>query len=314
MAALFAFVLAVFAGFAAQRGSICAVAAVRDLILRRSARRYLAFLEASLWTLATLGVLTHFMTAPVPADHDATLLSAFGGTLFGIGAVVNGACAFGSAARLARGEFSFLFMPAGMIAGAHLASLAIAAPAPIAHAALNAPLLALVLVFFVGWRVFGAIDKLNSLAALRRRLLAEEWSPGAAMAAIGISSALLTAVFAPWPYSTLLVEIAAGGHAMDHLKRAFVALSFVAGAWLAARLSGAVDPVAPRVFPSLQKFGGGALMGAGAFLAPGGNDALVLGAMPNLFVYGFIAYGAMTAAIAVLVLIERRLTPAPRRA
>ncbi len=314
MADLLAFLLAVIAGFAAQRGSICAVAAVRALILRRSARRFLAVLEASLWSLATFGVLSFFMAPPVPADHDATALSAVGGALFGIGAAVNGACAFGSAARAARGELAFLFMPAGMIAGAHLASLVLPAPAPIAHAAAASPVLALVLVFFVGWRLFGWIDSAGSAAGLRRGILASAWPPSAAMALIGASTALLTAVFAPWPYSTLLVEIAADGHATDLLKRAFIALSFIAGAFLAARLSGAVRVEAPGLFPSLQKFAGGALMGAGAFTAPGGNDALVLGAMPHLFVYGFIAYAAMTAAIAALVLIERRLTPAPPRA
>lgn len=314
MAASLALLLAVIAGFAAQRGSICAVAAVRDLILRRDAQRYLAFLEASLWMLATLGVLSLFAPAPVHADHAASALSAAGGALFGIGAVINGACAFGSAARLARGDLSFLFMPAGMIAGAHVVSLLLPAPAAVAHAPQHAPLLALALVFFVGWRVFGAIDSVRSGAALRAALLAAEWPPAAAMAAIGVSSALLAAVFAPWPYSTLLIEIAAGRQAMDIAKRALVALAFIAGAYLAARLAGAVRLAPPRLALSLQKFAGGALMGAGAYLVPGGNDALVLGALPNLFAYGFIAYATMTAAIAAAILIERRLTPAPRRA
>lgn len=314
MAALLAFALAVVAGFAAQRGSICAVAAVRELVIRHDGRRYVAFLEASLWMLATLGVLSFFADAPAVADHPASLLAAAGGALFGAGAAVNGACAFGSAARLARGELSFLFMPAGIIAGVQLVSLFAAPPPATAHAPTHAPLVALALVFFVGWRLFGAIDRVRSLSALRGLLFASEWPPAAAMAAIGVSSAALTAVFAPWPYSTLLVEIAAGGPAMEVGKRVFVALAFIAGAWLAARTAGPVRLVRPRLIPSLQKLAGGALMGAGAFLAPGGNDALVLSALPHLFLYGFIAYAAMTAAIAVFVLVDERLTPAPRRA
>lgn len=314
MIAALAFVLAALAGFAAQRGSICAVAAVKDLVLRRDARRYAAFFECALWSLAVAGALGAFGLRTGAADFPATGLAAAGGALFGAGAVINGACAFGSAARLARGDLSFLFMPAGFLAGAYALSHGVAAPAPAAAPALQSPIVATLLVLFVGWRVFGAADRVRSLKAARVHLISTSWNPAFAMAVIGVSSGALMTLYAPWPYSTLLVDIAAGGGAMDQAKKAALALIFVAGAGFAARTAGAFRVRAPGLRAGAEKFAGGALMGAGAYLVPGGNDSLVLGALPNLFAYGLIAYAAMSTAIAAIVLIEARLRPAPRRA
>ncbi|HBK91435.1 MAG TPA: hypothetical protein DDZ68_07175 [Parvularcula sp.] len=302
--ALAAFLLAAGAGFAAQRGSICAVAAVFDLVVRRDARRYLALLEAALWSLAAAGFLSLFAGRPAAFDYPAGALAAAGGALFGAGAAINGACAFGSAARLARGELAFLFMPAGMLTGAFLAAHALPAPAGTPAAAPASPFLAAFLVFFAGWRIFGAMDRIRTFAALRAALRAPRWRPSAAMAMVGVLSAILMAVYAPWPYSTLLVELGAGSAAQAG-ERAAVALFFIAGAAAAARLAGDFRVAAPRPAEALQKFAGGALMGTGAYLVPGGNDAMVLRALPNLLAYGFIAYAAMTATIAAIILSGR---------
>lgn len=310
-----AFLLAALAGFAAQRGSICAVAAVKDLVLKRDARRYAAFLECALWSLAAFGFLGTFGVRAGPAqDFPVTALAAAGGALFGVGAVINGACAFGSAARLARGDLSFLFMPLGFLAGAFALSHGLAAPAASAAPAFQSPIVATLLVFFVGVRIFGAADRVRSLRAAREHLAADSWAPAFAMAVIGVSSGALMALYAPWPYSSLLVEIAAGSETMDQAKKITLALMFVAGAGLAARTAGAFRVKAPGLRVSAEKFAGGAMMGAGAYLIPGGNDSLVLGALPNLFAYGLIAYAAMTAAIAAMVVVDARLKPAPRRA
>lgn len=314
MIAALALVLAALAGFAAQRGTICAVAAVKDLVLRRDTRRYGAFFECALWSLAAAGALGLIGVRSGADAFPATWLAAAGGALFGAGAVINGACAFGSAARLARGDLSFLFMPAGFLAGAYALSHGVEAPAPSAAPALQSPVVATLLVLFVGWRLFGAADRVRSLKAARDHLAATSWDPVFAMAVIGASSGALMALYAPWPYSTLLIDIAAGSGIMDQAKKIALALMFVAGAGLAARTAGAFRVRAPGLRAAAEKFAGGALMGAGAYLVPGGNDSLVLGALPHLFLYGFIAYAAMTATIAAFVLVEARLTPAPRRA
>lgn len=305
LTALVAFTLAAGAGFAAQRGSICAVAAVLDLVKRRDARRYLALLEAALWSLATTSALSLFAGRDAGFNYPAGWLAAAGGALFGAGAAINGACAFGSAARLARGELEFLFMPAGMLTGAFLAAQALSPPAPTPAASPSSPLLAGFLVFFVGWRFFGAMDRIRTFRALRAALGARRWRPSAAMAMVGVLSAILMAVYAPWPYSTLLVELGAGGAAQGG-ERALVALFFIAGAAFAARLAGDFRISRPRFGDVLQKFAGGALMGAGAYLVPGGNDALVLRALPNLLAHGVVAYAAMTATIAAIILIGRQ--------
>jgi uncharacterized membrane protein YedE/YeeE len=312
--AALAFVLAALAGFAAQRGSICAVAAVKDLVLRRDARLYAAFFECAGWSLAAAGALGMVGVRSGAVEFPATGLAAAGGALFGAGAVINGACAFGSAARLARGDLSFLFMPVGFLAGAYALSHGVPAPAPSAAPALQSPIVAALLVIFVGWRLYGAADGVRSLKALRDHLTAASWNPVFAMAVIGLSSGALMALYAPWPYSTLLVDIAAGNGTMDQAKKIALALMFLAGAGLAARSSGAFRVKGPGLRSAAEKFAGGVLMGAGGYLIPGGNDALVLGALPHFFLYGIVAYAAMTAMIAAFVLAEARLTPAPRRA
>ena len=51
---------------------------------------------------------------------------------------------------------------------------------------------------------------------------------------------------------------------------------------------------------------GGVLMGWGAALVPGGNDALLLIGVPLLRSYAWIAAAAMSAAILVILAISRR--------
>lgn len=306
MIILIAFALAGFAGFAAQRGSICVVAAMTDLVVRRSARRYLAFLEAGLWSLATAGALSFFVDAAPVVSHSVTALVALGGVFFGLGACVNGACAFGSAARLARGEADFAFMPAGLVVGAATMARFAAEPASIPALAPSSPALTMFLVVFACWRLMGALDRLRSAPALRASLLAPRWSQSAAMAAVGVASAALMAVYAPWPYSNLLVDLARGEGVADGPRRALVVLMFLAGATAAARAAGDFRMRRPTLPGALRSFAGGTLMGAGSHLIPGGNDALVLHALPNFLAYGLVAYATMSLTIAIIVLLGRK--------
>jgi toxin CptA len=60
---------------------------------------------------------------------------------------------------------------------------------------------------------------------------------------------------------------------------------------------------------------GGVVMGYGAHQIPGGNDTLLLWAIPGLTRYGLIAYGVMAFTIAAAFAVDkqRRSRPAPTR-
>lgn len=311
MTALAAIIFAALAGFAAQKGSICAVAAVNDLVSRASSRRFIAFFECALWSLALLSSasLLGIRPAEAPSDFAPGVLAAVGGAVFGVGSAINGACAFGTVARLGRGELAFLAMPLGFIAGAAAASQIADGPRALLDPGYADLPGAVVwgLVFFVGFQLFRMLDAVRSPADALRRLQAAEWHPSFAMAAIGLSSAILVIAFAPWPYSAVLLEIGARAEVNHAALRLILAALFLLGAALAARLAGALKVVTPGKWESVEKAVGGALMGAGAYFIPGGNDSLVLTGLPHLFGYAAIAYAAMTAAIAAALTIKKRM-------
>ena len=55
---------------------------------------------------------------------------------------------------------------------------------------------------------------------------------------------------------------------------------------------------APKRRSALRCLGGGILMGCGSLLIPGGNDALVLLAMPSLWPHGWAAFAVMCTSVA----------------
>ena len=122
---LFIVGLSLAAGFATQRGSLCAVEAARDVVLRGRWRRFVAFLQCAGWAWLLLilvggaGRLPTFAVGngPVLSEQVPWLVAAIGGALFGIGAWINGGCSFGTLARLGSGEVSFVATLLAMLAG-----------------------------------------------------------------------------------------------------------------------------------------------------------------------------------------------------
>lgn len=304
---IFALFLAALAGIAAEKGSICAVSAVRDLFDRRPAR-YLAFLECALWSLAVIAVARAVGMTPsaMPNDFPPGLGALAGGALFGLGAAINGGCTFGSAVRLGRGNLAFAAMPAGFLAGVAMLSHAVAAPAPLAAAREAAPAVVVaMLALFVAFQIFRIRNNMAGPGFLSAALLRRDWPPSLAMAAIGLISGALMVLFASWPYSALLVDLAVSATSEHMALKVAMAIAFLAGAAFAARMSGAFSLRIPTLRAVAEKAAGGALMGAGSYLAPGGNDSMVLVGLPHLFLYAAIAYAAMSATIALTVAAGR---------
>jgi toxin CptA len=225
--------------------------------------------------------------------------------LFGVGALVNGACTFGSAARLGRGEIAFAAMPAGFVIGVMIAAKLVDAPAARALAGdpASTDIAITGLVFYVGYQLFRLSDAAGDPRAALARLAAPIWPPSLAMGVIGLSSALLMIFFAPWPYSNLLTDLGASAPSAQTPLKIALALAFVGGAAIGAYTRGALKFVKPSPRDIVEKTAAGVLMGAGSFVIPGGNDSIVLVGLPHLFAYAVVAYLSMTAAISAILLV-----------
>lgn len=137
-----------------------------------------------------------------------------GGTLFGLGALLNGACAFGTVARLGSGEVSFLALIPGFLVGAwslHWAGMIAAPPAAMRthiESTVLAPML-IALVAFAVWRVWAAVRFVRAPGNMKR-LADGEWPPAFAVALIAIVNVALLLIVFSWPYTSLLGDLAYG--------------------------------------------------------------------------------------------------------
>ena len=99
-----------------SRVSLCAVAAMQQLVVGRSAsglgRLLLAASGAALSLLLLAGLLPGSVWLPVDAPLRAGLIA--GGALLGLGAMINGGCYLGSVLYLGTGNLNFLFTLAGI--------------------------------------------------------------------------------------------------------------------------------------------------------------------------------------------------------
>lgn len=293
--------LVVLAGFATQRGTICAVQAVRDVFERGAWFRFASFLECAAWAalILMLGAMLGLRLAGDVLAYELGLTCMLGGALFGLGALANGACAFGSVARLAGGDLSYLVMPPAFLLGAMLCgdqwqpAPLTAAMSPVWPAAL-ATLAAIALTSFVVWRVFTAVK------GARRRSVARVvsqtvWPPAVAVFIVAAVNSSVLFLVGSWPFTGLLSDIARDGE--GDLVRAGLALAFVLGAIVGGVSARRFRLLRPGIAALGRRLLGGMLMGAGAMLIPGGNDRLILLDLPLLHLHAAAAYATMMVAI-----------------
>jgi uncharacterized membrane protein YedE/YeeE len=119
-----AFALGCILGFAAHRASVCTVRAVAEVMSVRSASMFAGVGRTWLWIWAV--AFPFLWLVPAAASVNGWPLTAFavlGGLAFGLGAALNGACAYSTMARLADGEGAMLVAIIGFAAGAGLFAL-----------------------------------------------------------------------------------------------------------------------------------------------------------------------------------------------
>jgi toxin CptA len=292
-------------GFAGQRGGICTVHAIQDLVFRRRAGRLVSMVEASVWVggglvlLEGAGLLLH-----APHGYRAGVSTVVGGALLGVGAFVNGACAFGTIGRIPAGHWAFLAMPMGFLLGA-FAVARMFVPAPLGDASIV--LVAASWLMVACMPLMGARALLYGIALRRKRAsLRTAWSPHLATTVMGLAFLVACATLGSWAYTETLVTLARG-NASGPARNVLLACALLAGA-IAGGWSGGTFRHTPPTIPVVVRcLAGGGLMGAGASLIPGGSDALVLVGMPLLWPYAWLAFASMCATIYAAC----RLSPRP---
>lgn len=294
-------VLAGLVGYATSHGGVCAVRAVEELLDGRSGALFLAFLECSVWVAA---ITLPLAWAALPGGHFATChpltwQAAAGGFLFGIGAALNGGCAFSTVTQLGAGDLGRAFTLLGLGLGAvlHLAWMgqpvppAVPEPGPLGR---PEPWSLALLAATWAWAA-------RRILRLRRRSTAPGLRAGRALATIALAGGTLYLLHGSWLYTAGLAEAASWLTQSGPAPSPLFALLFaatMAGAALAAWRRGVFRPRRPRLGPASRALLGGALMGLGAGLVPGGNDAMILHALPALLPHAALAYTALVAGVA----------------
>jgi hypothetical protein len=310
--------LAVVLGFAAHRSSICTVRAVAEILSARTGYMLASIAKSVLWVM--LIAFPAIWLAPAVGGSlggwPLTAAAVLGGFAFGIGAAVNGACAYSTMARLVDGEGAMLVAIGGFALGVlGFASIAgspwLARPTP--TPALIGSLIgwaALVSLPILIWAVYESVRlwRTRGTAGLRQLIFARQYRLSTAAVLIGGIGAVVFLLLGSSGYSStfeLVIEGMLGTRPYPSTARWAVLLCVLLGMLLSTleRRSFRLD-LRPR-WPWWRNLLGGALMGFGVALAPGGNDVLVLYGLPSLSPHALPTFAAMLLGIALALLALR---------
>lgn len=298
-------------GYASQRAGVCMVRAVREVIERRRLHRLAGFTLAAASAMVVMGLAEWLGARPFVTilGSRPDPLAAAGGVLFGLGSLLAGNCAMGLLAGLTQGEIwragaiAAMFAAALML-GPDMSSAALMLPAA---APLPSPLAG------KAWAAVGLGSAAGTLAAayIYRRIGWKRprggWSPLIAMGLIGMASGLLFVADRQWVYTSRIADIAYGRSlTMEALAGMAALLAGMTGATLAA---GTITLRRGTAGEWLRAGAGGLLMGMGATLVPGGNDAMLFTGVPLLLPNLLTGYAAFAATLFVVLLVRQRAVP-----
>jgi len=289
-----ALVAAAVMGMAIQRGATCMVAAVDEAIVRRRYRRAAALAEAAVWVGGLVAFAQMFGVMRAPTDsYPLGALTIVGGMLLGLGAWINGACVFGAVARIGSGQWAYVATPIGFYLGC-------LTPLPGPDAMPGKPLpyaILLVALFglFLVWRLVEAARAPDAFSHL--------WHPHRATLLIAITFVIAMLAVGPWAYTDALAAAAHGRDAQLGVRGGMVA-ALLGGAILGGLIDGKIRWQPIRAAALLRSLTGGAVMGLGGMIVPGGNDGLIMVGLPLLRPYAWAAVTVMTGTIAGAIGLE----------
>lgn len=272
-----------------SRVSLCAVAGMQQAVCHGNftglERLILAACGAGLSLLLLAGLLPGQVRLPNDMHLHMRLLA--GAVLLGVGAMLNGGCYLGSVLYLGTGNLNFLFTLLGL--GLGLRGAAVWSPLPFAAT----PVLRMAMGYL--WVAGLAAFVILILVLIWRRRGKGQWLALCA----GLLAGLVYARHPDWSYGSALEALARGHTALTHWRAHISAFTLFAGAIGAAIVGGRFCLRWPTPLRAVRCLGGGAIMGCGAALVPGGNDSLLLWAIPGLTAYGAVAFGLMLGVMAV---------------
>lgn len=308
--------LAGLIGFAAHRASLCTVRAVAEVMTSGRAWILVSFTKAAAWTALVAGITAFLLPASTPLVFERLPhgLGLAGGFLFGVGAAINGGCSLSTLHRLADGDLSMLGTLSAFILGV-LAWYALGVEATIStlkrlpsvwqSESSSTSVLLTVLMLFAIIELIHLWRSTIVPPPLRQRLLAPAYRLSTTAALLGIAGGLLYTLQGAWTYTNYLRADTAsrlGAGPAPSLFHGLLLAALLGGMLLSSlqRGSFAVNRHWLRHLP--RRLAGGFLMGIGGALVPGGNDTLILAAIPALSLWAMANYLALLAGIAVVML------------
>ena len=313
--------LAALMGFAVHRASLCTVKTVTEIFSSRRAYMMATLLKAVLWVVAVSVPILMFLpdTAAPNPSYAISVTAIGGGFLFGVGAAVNGGCAFSTLGHLANGNLWMLTTLFGFCIG--VAGLSFMVPMIDPSAALSPvlfkapkPLIIMVLVFlwlFVCREIFRLWRSRERGKSWRQLLFARYYRLSTAALLLGFSGGVLYTLHDAWTYTSVLKRQVQSLWQLIEQPAAIDLLLFPAlfcGMFLSAWQRGSLRLRWRRIQTWPRHLIGGTLMGAGAVLIPGGNDTLILDSLPGLSPHAIPAFVALLCGIGVTLLLMRLLT------
>lgn len=298
-------------GYASQRAGVCMVRAMSEVIEKRRVHRFAGFALAASAAMVVMG-LAECLGADPFMTLQGTAPDAFavaGGVLFGLGSIIAGHCAMGLLAALTQGELwrvgaiAAMFV-AALLLGPEMSNAALMLPP---RAPVSSPLTGHVVLALTLGGTVGAAAATYIYRRLGWKRLKGGWSPLIAMGVIGAASGVLFAADRQWAYTSRIAEIAYGGNWAVGALLGLAAL--IAGMTAATVIGGTFRLRAGSGGQWLRAFAGGLLMGAGATLVPGGNDAMLFTGVPLLLPNLLAGYASFAATLALALLIRRQSVP-----
>ena len=304
---LLAFVL----GFAAHRASICTVRAVAELRHSRTGFMAASVAKSMLWVmLVTLPFFWLTMPdGPYLGGWALTAPALAGGFLFGAGAGINGACAYSTMTRLMDGEGRMIATIAGFALGVLVFVLLVdtgrigrPVPAPTNLGAISGwgVVIAAILAVLALVEIVRLWRRREPGLSLRDCVLSRQYRLSTAALVIGLAAATIYLLYGSAGYTStfeLVIEGSLGTRDWPVTARWLILIGVLAGMLASTLQRRTFRPdLRPRV-DWLRNIAGGTLMGLGAALAPGGNDVLVLYAVPVFSPHALPALAAMALGI-----------------
>lgn len=318
-ALILACALAAILGFATHRASVCTVRAIAEVISSRTGHMLASIGKSAMWVIVVTSPVILLMPSAGtsltgwPLSGSAVL----GGFIFGIGAAINGGCAFSTMARLVDGEGGMLVaiiaLAFGILCFATLVDwqwLERPLPTPALASSLGAWALVMALALAL-WSVFEAVRLWRARSAgtgFRDLVLAPQYRLSSAAMLIGLASAAIFLIQGSASYTVTLQQLIEGldsTRGFPATERWALLLALMAGMFLSTVQRGSfrMDWRPRRIW--LRNLFGGLLMGLGVALTPGGNDALVLYGIPSLSPHALPAFLTMTLGIALGLWVMR---------